>query len=118
MKAAAILVSCCTMLAACSPGNPSVLGGDPQAGRLLLRQYGCGSCHRIPGVAGAVGNVGPPLGAVGKRVYLAGRVPNRPETMAAWIRNPRAFDERTGMPDMQVSESQARHMVSYLYTLE
>ena len=29
--------------------------GDPERGRLLLRQYGCGTCHAIPGVATADG---------------------------------------------------------------
>jgi cytochrome c len=44
-------------------------GGEPGNGKLLLRQYACGSCHIIPGVANARGNVGPPLQAIGSRIY-------------------------------------------------
>jgi cytochrome c len=95
-------------------------GKDPsiESGRLLLRQYGCGGCHHIPGVAAARGNVGPPLTRLAKRVYLAGTLPNTPENLAAWIRHPQAFDPRTAMPDMQVTEAHARAMVAYLQTLE
>lgn len=105
------------MLASCAPERPA-LGGDPQAGKLLLRQYGCATCHGIPGVAGARGNVGPPLERLAKRVYLAGTLPNTPENLAAWIRHPQRFEPRTAMPDMQVTEAHARDMVAYLMTLE
>ena len=63
-------------------------GGDAERGRLLLRQYGCGTCHRIPGVAAADGDVGPPLDRVARRVYLAGTLPNSPANMARFIRAP------------------------------
>lgn len=99
------------LLSACG----SELGADAERGRLLLRQFGCGTCHSIPGVADAQGNTGPPLGGVAKRVYLAGMVPNSPENMARWIRNPRAFDPQTAMPQLGVSEEHARDMVAYLY---
>lgn len=103
-------------LAACDSEN-AVMNGDPEQGRLLLRQFGCGACHRIPGVADAQGNVGPPLEGVAKRVYLGGMVPNSPQGMVQWIRNPKAFDARTAMPNLGVSEEHARDMVAYLYTL-
>ena len=61
----------------CGDAKPGV-DGDPERGRLLLRQFGCGACHRIAGVADAQGNVGPPLDGVAKRVYLGGVVPNSP----------------------------------------
>ena len=92
--------------------------GDRENGKLLLRQFGCGTCHRIPGVAVADGNVGPSLEKVGRRVYLAGFIPNTPRNMAAWIRDPRRFAPRTAMPDLQVSEPHARDMVAYLQSLE
>ena len=37
--------------------------------------------------------------------------------MASFIRNPQAFDPRSAMPAMGVTEDQARDMVAYLYTL-
>jgi cytochrome c len=106
----------CLALAACGAEKP-VANGDPERGRLLLRQFGCGACHRISGVADAQGNVGPPLDGVAKRVYLAGLVPNTPDGMARWIRTPKAHDPQTAMPDLGVSEEHARDMVAYLYML-
>jgi cytochrome c len=103
-------------VAACSGEKPAV-DGNPERGRLLLRQFGCGSCHTISGVADAQGNVGPPLDGVARRVYLAGVLPNSPGAMAKWIRTPSAFDPQTAMPGLGVGEDHARDMVAYLYTL-
>ena len=105
------------VLAGCGERVPAALGGDPENGQLLLRQFGCGSCHGIPGVAAAAGNVGPPLDGVARRVYLAGVLPNTPANMVHWIRDPKSVDPRTAMPDLQVSEAHARDMVAYLQTL-
>jgi cytochrome c len=97
---------------------PAIAGGDAERGRLLLRQYGCGSCHRIPGVAAATGTMGPPLARYVRQVYVAGVLPNTPDNLARWIVDPQAVEPGTAMPDMQVSAAQARDMVAYLYTLE
>jgi cytochrome c551/c552 len=106
------------VLAGCSePQLPPEVSGDPERGKLLLRQYGCGSCHKIPGVATARGNVGPPLDAIANRVYLAGVIPNTPQNMARWIQVPQEIDPRTAMPNLQVSEGHAQDMVAYLYRL-
>ena len=115
MRLAALLLL--PFLFGCGDAPPPVLGGDPENGRLLLRQFGCGSCHAIPGVAAAKGKVGPPLEGVASRVYLAGLLPNTPERMAGFIRAPQEADPKTAMPDMGVTEEHARDMVAYLYTL-
>ena len=103
--------------AGCGQAESPALGGDVGQGKLLLRQYACTACHDIPGVPGQ-GKVGPPLGGVAGRIYLAGVLPNTPEHMASFIRNPQQADPRTAMPDMGVTEAQARDMVAYLYTLK
>ncbi len=84
---------------------------------MLLRQFGCGACHAIPGVAAAGGRMGPPLAAVARRAYLAGVLPNTPENMVDFIRAPNVADPLTAMPDLGVTEAHARDMVAYLYTL-
>ena len=92
-------------------------GGDPSLGRHRIRHYGCDSCHTIPGIATADATVGPPLTAVARRVYLAGHIENTPENMMRWIRNPHRYDAQTAMPEMGVTEGDARDIVAYLYTL-
>lgn len=93
-------------------------GGDAASGRRLLRTYGCDTCHTIPGVPSAVAHVGPPLTAVARRSYLAGRLPNTPDNMRLWIRFPKRVDPQTAMPETGLTEEDARDIVAYLYTLE
>jgi cytochrome c2 len=112
------VIALCVALSACGDKEPqqsAASAGDAERGQLLLRQYGCGSCHSIPGVAAATANVGPPLEGVARRVYLGGVLPNTRENMASWIRDPQRYDPLTAMPDMQVPEQEARDMVAYLY---
>jgi cytochrome c len=106
-------------LAGCeaAPPAPARPEGDRENGRLLLRQYGCGTCHTIPGVAAARGNVGPPLTLLARRAYVGGMLPNTPQNLARWIESPQSIDPLTRMPDMQVPPGHARDMVAYLYTL-
>ena len=106
------------MSAACSTGaRPPPPEGDAARGRELLHQYGCGYCHTIPGVHAARGNIGPPLDDVGRRVYIAGSLPNTPQQMALWIRFPQSYRPGTAMPDLHVRADDARDMAAQLYRL-
>ena len=106
-----------TLVACGANETPAISAASVENGRLLLRQYGCGACHSIPGVVGASGNVGPPLEKIARRVYLAGMLPNTPQNMIDWIRAPHAFDPQTAMPDLKVSQPHAADMAAYFYTL-
>jgi cytochrome c2 len=119
-KILAATAAICIALGACDSHSPSIsnVSGNPDRGRLLLQQYGCVACHKIPGVAGARGNVGPPLDGIRNRVYLGGVITNTPQNMVRWIRAPQEFAPGTAMPNLQVSEDQAQDMVAYLYRLK
>ena len=95
----------------------ALTGGDPYRGRERITQYGCDSCHTIPGIPTADATVGPPLTSVARRMYLAGHLENTPENMMRWIQNPHTFDQKTAMPDMGVTPADSRDIVAYLYTL-
>ena len=95
----------------------AITGGDPQRGRRAVSTYGCATCHVVPGVREARGMVGPPLTNIASRVYLAGRLPNTPANMQRWIQQPHAIDEKTAMPETGVTDSDARDIAAYLYTL-
>lgn len=92
-------------------------GGDPERGKAALRRYGCQVCHSIRGVEGARGQVGPALDTIGSRSYLAGQLPNTPENLIRWIREPQSVAPGTAMPDMGVTEADAKDMAAFLYTL-
>lgn len=94
-----------------------VPGGDAERGAALIQSYGCGSCHVVPGVRTADGMVGPPLTAFGRRVYIAGQVANTPEHLITWIEVPQSIEPGTAMPNLGVSEQEARDIAAYLYTL-
>ena len=106
------------LLAGCGrpPEREPLTGGNARHGLGLIQQYGCGSCHRISGVPGANGSVGPPLDELAHRVYLAGRLANTPDNLIKWIRDPRAVDPSTVMPAVGVDEAGARDIAAYLYT--
>lgn len=109
-------------LAGCKGGKTEraysiATGGTPERGEQLIEHFGCGSCHTIPGVHGAHGVVGPPLTDFAKRTYIAGQLPNQPENLIRWIQEPHAIEEGTAMPDLGLTEDQARHVAAYLYTL-
>jgi mono/diheme cytochrome c family protein len=92
--------------------------GDAIAGKRALDQYLCAGCHVIPGVVGANRHVGPPLTGMGTRQYIAGVLPNKPENMVHWIRFPQQVDPSSAMPDLGVSDKDARDMAAYLYSLD
>lgn len=91
--------------------------GDPGRGKELLREFGCRSCHIIPGVRGPGGDVGPALTRWAERQFISGRLVNMPAQLVAWILNPPAIDPGTAMPALNATVEQAQDMAAYLYTL-
>jgi cytochrome c1 len=71
----------------------------------------------IPGIAGATGTVGPPLTDFADRGYIAGELPNNGDNLIRWIMDPQGVEPGTAMPDLDVSERQARDIAAYLFTL-
>ena len=106
------------LLGACQrdPQRP-VAGGDAEKGKAAIAAYGCGACHVIPGVRGADGMVGPPLNAFSRRSYIAGEVPNTAAYLIRWIEVPQSIEPGTDMPNLGVTEREARNIAAYLYTL-
>lgn len=91
--------------------------GDPVRGALVIGHQQCGSCHLIPGVADADGASGPPLTGFAKRTVIAGVIANTPDGLTAWLRAPQAAVPGNAMPDMGLSEQQARDVAAYLEML-
>ena len=92
------------------------VGGDPSRGEAMFIQYGCGSCHAVNNVRNATGTVGPPLDGVALRVIIGGHLANTPPNMERWIRDPQHVSPGTAMPNLGVSETDARDITAFLYT--
>jgi cytochrome c len=91
-------------------------GGDAARGRSAFKRYRCGACHSIRASESADGQVGPALDQVATRAFLAGEQPNDPTHMIAWIQHPQALRPGSGMPDVGLSDQEARDIAAYLYT--
>lgn len=113
---AAIAVTVLALLAGCGNSGrpPAGVLGDPERGKLALSQYACQACHIIPGVTGSRSYVGRPLDDLAKRRFIAGSLPNDQANLVRWIRDPQSIDPQTAMPNMGVSERDARDMSAYL----
>jgi cytochrome c len=115
------LLILCVVLSACraAGGEPVRLveGGHANLGPSAIQKYGCGSCHMIPGVRGADGLVAPPLMKFAHRAFIAGEVSNTPEHLITWITVPQAIEPGTDMPNLGVTDQEARDIAAYLYTL-
>lgn len=93
-------------------------GGSAERGKATIVAYQCGKCHTIPGIRGASGVVGPPLAAVSGRTYIGGNFPNTSDNLIHWVMNPQEMKPQTAMPDLGLSEEQARDVATYLSTLK
>jgi cytochrome c1 len=118
LLAAALLAA-----AACGPGErrlalTDVPGGDADRGEAAMGLYGCAACHTIPGVAGANTSVGPPLTDFAYRQYIAGELTNTPDNLVRWIMDPQGVEPGTAMPNMGVTEADARDIAAYLASLK
>lgn len=118
---ALLTASTATLLASAgcdSEGPESSARGDADKGKALVQHVGCGSCHRIPGIASARGEVGPPLDQLRKRAYIAGVLPNTFDNMVLWVAKPQTVAPGSAMPDVGLTDAEAEDVAAYLYTLE
>ena len=67
----------------------------------------------------SAGVLGPDLTTFGGRKTLAaGMLPNTPETVAAWVKDPGAIKPGVKMPALGLTDAEARAVAAYLMTLK
>jgi len=106
------------LITACSHPEKPADTGDANHGKQLVEQYGCTTCHIIPGIEGPKGAIGPSLEHVATRPVIAEKIPNSPPNMIQYILNPQASNPQNIMPNLGVKPEEARDMAAYLYTLK
>jgi cytochrome c2 len=93
-----------------------ISGGVPTRGEARFISYGCGGCHAMKHVPHALGGVGPRLDGVALQTVIAGRLSNKPDNMRRWIRAPQSVSPGTAMPNLGVTERDARDISAFLYS--
>ncbi|HLG71409.1 MAG TPA: c-type cytochrome [Chloroflexota bacterium] len=92
--------------------------GDPNAGRTLFMDKGCGGCHTLTRLPGATGVAGPRLdNTVVRGTIAGGSIPLSPSNMAQWIFDPSSLKPGTTMPKPGVTQAEARDIAAFLYSL-
>ena len=113
------MVLVCLSMIGCDDSSRNgelMTGGDAGKGRGLIVKYGCNACHVIDSIPGAIGQVGPPLTNIKQRSYIAGVLSNTPANLQRWIMNPTEISPKTAMPDLDVTEQDARDIAAFLYS--
>jgi cytochrome c oxidase subunit II len=81
-------------------------------------QKGCIACHAITGTA-AQGVVGPNLTRFGSRLTMAaGIMPNTPDNLTRWLKNPQAVKPGSLMPNLQLNDAEIAALAAYLHSLK
>jgi cytochrome c2 len=117
----AIAVATLACVTACKPSGATKLwaanatGGDPDKGKQVIMKYGCVACHTIDGVRQSQALVGPPLTRMAGRSYLAGNLQNSAANIVRFIQHPKQVHSDTAMPEMGVTDQDAKDMAAYLY---
>ena len=114
---ALLCLTACTGPRTVEAGAAQLTGGDAERGQQAIRAYGCDSCHTIPGIPTANSTVGPPLDDWAERHFIAGSLANTADNLILWIRFPQRVEPGNAMPDLGVSEQDARDISAYLFTL-
>jgi cytochrome c oxidase subunit 2 len=87
-------------------------------GASVFMDEACSGCHQIRGTD-ARGQVGPDLTHFGSRTAIgAGVLPNDPEHLREWIRDPQHSKPGNRMPGLKLSDADLRALVGYLEGLK
>jgi cytochrome c oxidase subunit II len=89
-----------------------------EAARATFLSLSCVNCHTVSRTS-AAGTFGPDLSHLMSRDTLgSGVIPNTPENLRAWIKDPQAIKPGNLMPNMQLNARELDEVVTYLSSLK
>jgi cytochrome c oxidase subunit 2 len=92
-------------------------GAEERRGEEVFLTSSCAGCHTIRGTA-AGGDIGPDLTHVASRETLAAlTIPNRPDELAEWIRDPQHVKPGNRMPVLGLPAQDVDVLAAYLESL-
>ena len=89
-------------------------GGDPARGKAVFESAGCRACHvlgeetEVRSARGTSYDIAPELTRVGSKVT--------PDWIYDWVRNPRHYNPTTKMPNLRLTDGEAKDITSFLAT--
>ncbi|MFN3975313.1 MAG: cytochrome c oxidase subunit II [Dehalococcoidia bacterium] len=93
------------------------LAGEAQKGWEVFQARGCNACHTIDGT-NARGIIGPNLTGIASRDGIAAMaLPNTPDDLARWLRNPPGVKAGAKMPNLNLTDEEISALVAFLETL-
>ena len=75
-------------------------------------------CHAIQGTTAAAHRAPDLTHVASRRTLAAGRLPNTPQHLAAWIRDPQQFKPGVNMPPHVIGGDDLEALVAYLGALK
>jgi cytochrome c oxidase subunit 2 len=105
---------------------PAPQGDQAARGAQLFNQYACGSCHLIAGTTHQ-GSTDPESGSIAappltnfatRQTISAGVVPNTPENLIAYLRDPQAVKPGVLMPNFRLTDDEIAALAAYLTGLK
>ena len=91
-------------------------GGTASRGKEIVETVGCLGCHtigdqtKVREARGTSYDIAPELTRVGSKV--------RPDWIYDWVRNPRHYNPTTKMPNLRLTDAEARDVTAYLVTMK
>jgi cytochrome c oxidase subunit II len=95
-----------------------LLSESSKKGSKLFQQLTCINCHTINGT-NAKGQAAPDLTHFASRQTLGAVIlPNTPENLALWLKNPQAVKPAILMPNLKLTDAQVGNLTDYLESLQ
>ena len=102
------------------PSAPAGNGGavDSAAAETLFIGKGCGACHTMSDISGAVGTIGPGLDGIASRDLIAGTLEVSLDNFKTWLADPGAAKPGAAMPNLGLASADIDVLSAWLMTLE
>jgi cytochrome c oxidase subunit 2 len=97
--------------------KPLAASAQQSPGFQAFTQNDCGSCHTLRGTS-ARGNIGPDLTHLMTRKTLGAlTIPNTPNDLTAWVRDPQQFKPGNKMPALNIPRRQLTQLIAFVRSL-
>lgn len=93
-------------------------GNDSAAAETMFIGRGCGACHILSGIPGAVGTIGPALDGVASKDMIAATLEVSLDNFKTWLADPGAVKPGTAMPNLGLAPEDVDVLAAWLMTLE